>query len=301
MPKENTHIYFANQCAETLNTGSRIVIRDNDLFYLYLGSIAPDIFFYGKDKNIQKISDFIHGKDGNLTNVLIFDQLKEIKASQNQSDLFFLFGFLTHCALDIIWHPIIYSLSGNYYSQDDAERLKAVYLHKHLETFLDKLVNKSFCFSSSVKISLIEDSSFLRCIEKEFKISRVEIKKALKRQKFWNKLFLSRIAFVVINFLNNLRIVNAEEELGLFYGNLKKDDCRLSNPLKWRDLLNGRDESSSIADLFKEAQNLSLEMIEAAFKFYSGEISEAECSQVISGKSLDTGQAGLSVEKMFRE
>ena len=60
MPKENTHIYFADTVKKTLPALSAMI--DTYSQYFFMGSIAPDTFFYSKKAEIQDTSDFLHGK-----------------------------------------------------------------------------------------------------------------------------------------------------------------------------------------------------------------------------------------------
>src|SRR4030042_3716187 len=105
MPKENTHLYFANKISEKIeNMDLKSAIKEN-LDYFYLGSITPDVFFYGKNKKTTDVSEFFH-KEGAI------DYVKENIA---QNPVFSL-GILTHIILDDIFHPIIESSSGDYYN-----------------------------------------------------------------------------------------------------------------------------------------------------------------------------------------
>ena len=120
MPKENTHIHFAESLLKELDDSSPVgaIIREHLPEY-YLGSIGPDILFYSNDEKVAMASESLHGADGSPTNELILDVLK---SSPSLRDMAFIMGYLTHCVLDIVFHPVIYYLSGNYYDEDEDKK-----------------------------------------------------------------------------------------------------------------------------------------------------------------------------------
>ncbi|MFZ2253539.1 MAG: zinc dependent phospholipase C family protein, partial [Minisyncoccia bacterium] len=141
MPKENTHLYFADNICKEIDNGEfiKIIAKHRNLFYL--GSFFPDVFFYSKHDRIKEFGHFIHGRDGNLTNELIFNLLDNAKDKKSEPDLIFTLGVLAHFALDITFHPII-----NYLSHDPSDYNRELYLHHHYETLLDSIVNGKFYF-----------------------------------------------------------------------------------------------------------------------------------------------------------
>ena len=155
MPKENTHIYFADGLLARLDNELKKLVKDN-IDYFYLGSITPDTFYYSEQKAIVEISDYLHGNDGNLTNELIFDLLDTARDNKNDKDFVFALGFITHCALDIIWHPVIFYLTGDYHSLDKSIAAKAQYQHRYFETQLDSKVNNKFFIGELIKASCLE-------------------------------------------------------------------------------------------------------------------------------------------------
>ena len=50
-----------------------------------------------------------------------------LATTTNKKDLVFALGLITHCASDIVFHPVIHYLSGNYYDKDNKRREKAIY------------------------------------------------------------------------------------------------------------------------------------------------------------------------------
>jgi hypothetical protein len=122
MPKENTHLLFAYGLLEEFQ--GREILRDisSHPWHYLLGSVIPDTFYYGGSASLRRISESFHGKDGNPTNATI---LEVLESPRSHKDLAFILGFISHCALDITFHPIIYYLCGNYYDESPEKRNRA--------------------------------------------------------------------------------------------------------------------------------------------------------------------------------
>ena len=318
MVKGNTHLFSADMILKKIKNKEIKKIINSNIDYYYLGSVIPDSFFFHNKEDIKKISDSLHGKDGNLTNKIIFNVLDKIKKTnkkilltqnkfslvnkisnfinKDKEELAFIFGYITHCALDIIFHPIIYFLSGNYYDKDKEKRDKTAYLHYNIETYIDNKVNNSFFVQNLVKVRLINDLSFTEVIMKNMNAPLKEIKRALRRQIFFNKLFRSESVFNILYLLNKTGIVY-KKNLSLFYGNLKKEKIEL-NKIQYKDLISGKAKQTNLNKLFTESFYLASQMINSAYDYYCNNISKKQCSKVISGKSLDTGKLKVPVSRI---
>ncbi len=114
MPKENTHLNFAYGLLEEFQGHDILKDVSENIRHYLLGSIIPDTFYYGSSASLRRISESFHGKDGNPTNKTIVQVLDH---ARDKKDISFILGFISHCALDITFHPVIYYLSGNYYDE----------------------------------------------------------------------------------------------------------------------------------------------------------------------------------------
>lgn len=295
MVKENTHLYASNNIFNTLKDKKiKEIIKGNKDYY-YIGSIVPDFcFFY---KKIHYIADNLHGKDGKLTNTIIFDILDDIKKSRSEKDLAFIFGYLTHCAFDIKFHPVIYYFTGNYYDKNKVKRDKAVYLHRHFETYIDNKLKHRFLIYKLIKKDLIKDLLFFKIIVKNYKITMRDIEKALRNELFLNRLFKSNISYYMTFLLTKLGISD-KKSLGLFYGDLRRDKIILEQDLKYRDIINGKEIKENFNKLFEEALEYGREMINITYRFYNNKISKNQCVKIIDGRSLDTGKLKIGVDKI---
>jgi hypothetical protein len=298
MPKENTHLYFAHQVVETLADERMADSIRQEMGVFYFGSVIPDTFYYAKDKEVMRISEYMHGKDGNLTNEFIFDLLKKAKETQSEKDLVFALGYITHCVLDMVFHPIIYYLSGNYYDADPEKADEAIYLHRHLETELDARINQSFYYEKLIKLSFLKDLSFDEVAIKKFKISRSQLLSALKRKARLLKALHYDWLYYVVDFLFVFGLMKRPIYLSIFYRNLKHDDRHLPDFIEYKDLITGEPLKTTVQELFYNARHLAKDRIEAAWAYYHGQIHRPEAMKIIKGESLDCGLEGVPAKDL---
>ena len=165
MPKETTHLWFAESLVgKTRAEGMRVVISGGKPSYC-LGSIIPDTFYYSFSPSLERISGIIHGRDGRPTNALILSVLVE---ARGPDDIAFILGYITHCALDITFHPMVESLSGNYYDQDPARREDAVTRHRFLETCIDVRTGNTLRIHELVRPRLLRGLVFEDIVGRDF-------------------------------------------------------------------------------------------------------------------------------------
>ncbi len=292
MVKENTHLFAAEKILHLIEGADIRKLIEANIGSYHLGSIILDSFFYSGDKNIKKISALLHGKQGDLTNGIIFQVLDEARNSRNAADLSFIMGYLTHSALDITFHPVIYYYTGNHRDGSIDER-KATYLHWHYETYLDGKWNDRYYIEDLIDEKLIHGLRFFDIISKKMNVPKGGLLNAVRIQKFFNKLFRSELAYRFICFAKRIHLTD-ETPLGIFYGNLDREKIKLEESLVFRDLISGDEKKTSLDFILEEACSLGVSMIKSAYDYYNGG-SREECERVISGKSLATGKLKIPV------
>ena len=138
MPATITHAYFAqdvfeilpNKFKETLDCGRLRMFgqsMDSLMFYNLL-SIIPG-------KKIRMFQKQFHR---NQTQEFFINLLKYIKESEkkDKDTLSFLYGFITHYALDSTIHPYIFYKTG-YFDKSKPNSYKYNNIHTFMETFID--------------------------------------------------------------------------------------------------------------------------------------------------------------------
>ncbi len=292
MPKINTHLDFANEVIQGIESSKLAEINSNNKREFLIGSIFPDIFFYRINKRLFEMSEYIHGKEGNKTNELLFDILNVAKEKQDEKILAFVFGFVTHTVLDMKLHPLIYYLAGNYYDENKERQSEAVYQHIKLETMLDKSIAgknningqlKSVKFLKLLKDVLNQKEIYFKDIQISHKIILFIDSKFLPRRSVHG---LARI-LVKIKLLDR-------KYLGLFYNEVKNEKIDLDKMMQYRDLITGEQKKASFNILLQEALEEVILRIEMAYKYYNGETSLKEAKKVIKGENLSVGKEGVA-------
>ena len=287
MASENTHIYLADRIRAEINVGVLKRIISGHLDYYFLGSIFLDILFYSKNKQIIDVAHNLHGEDGLPTNRIVFDLLDRIKVDKDEKNFSFVSGFLTHYAIDITFHPMVFYFSGYKANGSKQENDRSAYLHWHYETSIDRQVNDRFYLDKMINPETIKDL----VIPKILGINQSVIGDALKRQIKYYSLTHSWVYFVIFRALCRLGFFPARVIAG-FYENLKKDKNRLPDPIQYKNIITGESIITTLNDLIEQANQFGYRMIEAAYAYYTGRINKDKCEQVIGGQSLETGRVG---------
>jgi hypothetical protein len=142
MPKEIVHWLIAEEAASLLKgTSLENAVAENPAC-LRFGAIFPDVLFYlvGNRyfRRIGRLADILHGTDGEDTYRLL-RSLSETPGTSGESGPLtaFWIGVAAHLQADIVFHPLIYYLTGNYHDKRPEIRTLAIQRHRRLEVILD--------------------------------------------------------------------------------------------------------------------------------------------------------------------
>jgi hypothetical protein len=287
MPKENTHLWFARSLLpEIRDPGMHGAISAGMASYL-LGSIIPDTFFYSPIPSLVRISEFIHGKDGQPTNILIRSVLDRARGPE---DIVFILGYISHCALDITFHPMVDSLSGDYYDPDPGLREQAMATHRSLETCIDIRIGNDLRMHRLLSPRLLRGLVFEDIVSRDFAATPGKVELALGLQILFNRLFASPWAYRLLGFLQGTGILKLRTFLSLFYGGVKDADACIPDPVRYRSPSTGAEMVESLSALFARARVKALPMLEAAWGYSRGSVSGGELVRFIPGENLSTGE-----------
>ncbi|MGV8146634.1 MAG: zinc dependent phospholipase C family protein [Alkaliphilus sp.] len=163
MPDLITHCICAEDGVKLLDSN---VIKDEVLKrkeFLYVGAQGPDFFFYhrsfpwNKKSQIKHLGNLLHTQK---TGKFIVSCLDFIKSSNHDKDdyynlIAFIYGYISHYALDTIGHPYVFYFSG-IHDENKPETSKYGIFHKKLEIIIDILVAKERRNYSVGKIKAFE-------------------------------------------------------------------------------------------------------------------------------------------------
>ena len=140
MPRDLTHVIIAD---DILNRSTDSWAREiaGQSVAMHMGAITHDSFLYGPS---PKLSTKMHGGFGDDTRAPALAMLNDVRAEKNPElkakKKAFAFGYLSHMAVDAVFHPFVYSVSGsqvpeNNTSKEGEDLAKA--RHRYAETWLD--------------------------------------------------------------------------------------------------------------------------------------------------------------------
>ncbi|MDX1960098.1 MAG: zinc dependent phospholipase C family protein [Leptospiraceae bacterium] len=149
-----THLEVLAQVAKHLGHGNpeqrkiaSLLTSKETKNYANVGAIAPDIFYFYhilspiRSSRAQVWGDLHHHK---RVAELILNFLDNI--NEEEEELFkeraraFTFGYICHCVVDIVTHPYIFYISGDYYNKDPKVASTAQYHHLRVEFALDSFL-----------------------------------------------------------------------------------------------------------------------------------------------------------------
>lgn len=147
MPKEITHWLIAER-AGSLLTGSpleKVVAAHPQC--LRLGAVFPDVLFFlvgnGPTARLGDLAYALHGAGGEDTYSFLRSLLAgKVTAGESGALTAFWIGVAAHLRTDIVFHPFVYYLTGNYHDADPAVRTLAIQRHRRFETMLDMYFNR---------------------------------------------------------------------------------------------------------------------------------------------------------------
>ncbi len=300
MPKENSHIYFANSLIDEIQDSKiRQLLQKHRTIYSF-GAIAPDLFYYSLKKSVSAISDMLHGKAGNPTNEITLAMLRN---AHNETDLAFIMGYVTHCVLDMIFHPLVCYLTGNNHGKDKKKRLEAVYGHRWFETWIDIILDHPYHIRHSVKAKVCRNSVFEKIIKADYSLSVFIVRALLQRQVFLNRQLECKTSYYCHNLLYQIGLFPDKTMHPLFYQYVKNHPeerwqyC-LEDKIAYQDLITGADQTDSLQDLFQHARIKTLVIITSIYRYYQKQIPAKDLLTIIPSSSLDTGKPETAVDEI---
>lgn len=283
-----THTYFAKDVYKKLDKNTSSIIKDSKNSFETFAQ-GHDIFYFC-GLNGKKIDLLFHSSNTQNFFINLINYIRKNKLEYNSEIMAYLYGNICHYALDSILHPYIIYKAGDY-NKKYKNTLKYNGKHNEVESYIDafmindrekikpnKLDLKCFCFKYkplSKDLCLLINTVYKETYNKR-NIGK-KYKKGLKNMKFLYSLlrndknglkkqiykfidshsFKSMMRFSPISYVYKLNKNH-------FYLNL--DHRKWCHPMYKNEIY-----SYSFDDLYKQAIDLSLELINAsnAVLFYN--------------------------------
>jgi hypothetical protein len=149
-----THIETLSQVIKHLEHGTTVQRRISSLLkredvrnYANFGSVAPDIFYFYhvlSPKRTRRASIWGDRSHHERVAELVFSFLDRVADTEESlfRDRFLAFtlGYICHCVVDVITHPYIFYISGDYYNSDPKIAYSAQINHMKVEYGLDSFL-----------------------------------------------------------------------------------------------------------------------------------------------------------------
>jgi len=149
-----THIEALSQVRKHLEHGNATQRKIADLLtrpdtrnYANLGAVAPDIFYFyhvlqpSRTKKAAIFGDLAHHDKVAEIILQFLDEVYETEEGLYRDRfLAFALGYICHCVVDILTHPYIFYISGDYYNSDPKISYQAQINHMKVEFGLDTLL-----------------------------------------------------------------------------------------------------------------------------------------------------------------
>ena len=266
MPKENTHLFFADRLLANLpDPEIRDLLQARQQAF-YLGAILPDAFFYHPKNDVNTVSQRLHGIGDTPRNIISAFILESIR-HQTPEDAAFAMGYLSHCTLDRVFHPIIRRLTGDYGDPDPEKKNSAQYRHRLLETALDREINNSCFMDQMIELKPLRELHSIHILAKRTGIFPKRLRKAFSIQRRANSLFRKHWAYLFARLLERSGKSGLDIVLPLFYSHLATDPCVFPEKVAVFDFETGKEEAGDIETLMDISAGLAEKVFQAAFRF----------------------------------
>ncbi len=275
MPREITHWVLLEQIkkeAKNKNLKNVTACLERHTEAAFLGAIAHDAPYYYRfgGHSFEYVAASLHGRFGeNTLKPMKLFAHNILKQDTDKQEMYwaFLIGMLSHIAVDVRFHPMIFYVTGNYLSTDSVKRDKARLRHRIFEVFLDSWMRpkKHFWNKESVQVtikSLGKDFDILcDTLEREFSVSNLcgeEYNVSLKEGKLWKdsfshmaifqSLFCSKVAGFLMNLFSKLTGRNKSIE-ALFAYQRNSREAFFEEPIKYQNPVTGEEFEEGVTVL----------------------------------------------------
>jgi hypothetical protein len=315
MPKELTHILFADALLDELDQTGRNDLAsplEHHRSSLHFGSIATDTLYYELtfpiiDRDYAHWGEIIHGGQGEDTGTPIREMLRRLQnrpaSIEDDARFAFICGFLSHMALDIVFHPWVYAVTGPYYDPDPDKQADSQMAHRLVESWLDLLMLRRFEKTSNnfdplkaIRANSIINMDCLDFFAGSFKAAwRIEgdVGRYAKRfylvQMLLGRLFPSPAATKAVAFINRLLNGRLRAFTALFYPTrIELLPAELFEFQSFRHPVTNQPIESSLDQIWNEARELGARLIITAANIRAGE-APASLDTILQGRSLNIG------------
>jgi hypothetical protein len=267
----------------------------------FLASQGPDPMYYKMTKEYTNIADDIHRYDTAQFMQTMVNYVKDNPSIETKS---FLFGFISHYAMDVKIHPYIYYHVGQY-DKDLPETYHMRGLHLKFERSVDCLLIQKELGIPSRKMNLTKKHFTLKeapqvvnelmahTLNKQFKItngyeiydSSVKVMYKVLKYIVTDRFGIKKQLYKILDMFNKTTDL-MKQDLSMFH-HLEKYDYHNDSQKEWKHPITGEVFTKTVQDLFEEAYQFASDLIQKTDQYLSGE--DIDLNQVFTNLSFNTG------------
>jgi hypothetical protein len=312
MPKDLIHFAIAERTAARLQSTRLGALLEAEPRGLLLGAVFHDALFYAAlpaDTPLERAAHALHGADGEDTFALIRLLANHVRESESPLATAVLAGAVSHLYADAVMHPLVWHLSGDYYSSDPAGRSMARQRHRALESLLDMVACPAMLGRARYSLRLM----LRRCpglLDHGLPVAglgalagmtpdaaRAALGRAWRTFALFQAAYsappLARMAYALRPWLPR----PAAELAALAYApQLMRQAPAVSGPIRYRHPVTGEARTATLARLMDEAADQAAALCRSldAARFDPGGAGLNE-----QGPSMDAGMPGVSTRRML--
>ncbi|ADU63199.1 MAG: zinc dependent phospholipase C family protein [Pseudodesulfovibrio sp.] len=315
MPKDLIHFSIAERTAALLD-GTRLApCLAAERHGLLLGAVLHDALFYATPPGgapLERLAHRLHGANGEDTFALIrllTDHAADAWARQGATlPVALLVGAVSHLYADVAMHPMVWHLSGDYYSADPTARSDARQRHRALESLMDMVACPAMLGRARSSLRLM----LRRCpnlLDQGLPVARLgtmadmtpeAATRALARawrtfalfQAAYSTRALAKAAFALRPWLPR----PAAELAALAYApQLLAQAAFLSGPIPYCHPVTGKPRTATLDALMDEAATRAAALCQ---RLEPAIFDQQQAVPDETGPSMDTGQLGVSTRDM---
>lgn len=312
MPSIYLHNYFSKDAYRRINDDKIIKPKDQTYFLLFSQSFDY-LFSYNflklkKGKDIRKFGYYAHTHNvwDYFKNMLTF--IKENKLFDDEN-IGYLYGSLSHYALDSTFHPYIHYISGRFNFKDKKHTKKYMGYHAINEIMLDAIYYNKDHPGVYYKYKLYNDPNFFQKIlfdNKIIKTINYTYKKTFNRDNMgliYNNAYLQhkniykylmydrsdikKGLYKVIDIITPFKNFKAYS----YSHHIKKVNTDILNEKHntWLHPVTGEKFHKSVSDLYEESMNKLLSYIKISNEFFNNKCSIEDVEKIIQNNSYSSG------------
>jgi|GEM_PF-3991565 len=291
MPKENTHLWFAQSLIAASETETGLGLLREESLPFFLGSIIPDALYYHPHPRARRMPRVLHGSDPEWKDTTPVWLVAQTGRSGSPGSKAFVLGYLSHLALDKVFHPVVHVLSGKRSGQSSSAETTS--RHRLVETALDRLVNQTCFFHRIIQPRIADHVQTLQALAAKAGLGSRDVRHALAIQHLANRLILGRGMHGILTFLDRLPFWNLSALRNLCYAQLDQEPSFVED----ENTTGSGDSVSNKAlravcrirwvRLFARSKKDALAMFQSCEAYWQGDLDEEALALALPQKACD--------------